>query len=350
MTTLRFGPADLLRCRFACSPAFETLAAVRVATGPQPPGHHRRWLADVTDAARGLDLRPLTLLQPRRGYTPDFLSPPPDRPAESFPSFADDLARIAATPPHQARAEIARSLAETPGAARTATGRLLLDGDPAEVVALLAGLVADAWTALVEPYWPRTRALLEADIAFQARRLADGGLDRLFAELHPSVRWHDNVLTREHGGTDHRDLEGEGLVLMPSAFKWDQVVIVLDPPWQPTLIYPARGVGNLWVADAGADAAVAALGRLIGHTRAKLLTGLTEPAATAWLAHRYGLAPATVSEHLAVLRDTGLVTAARHRHEVRYRRTELGDTFAGGEGGGLHRAAASAREATARAK
>lgn len=266
------------------------------------------------------------LLQPRRGSTPDFLAPPPDGPVDSF---AEDLARIAAAPPGQARAEIARALAETPGAARTATGRLLLDGEPAGVVALLADLVAAAWEALVEPYWLRTRALLEADVAFQTGRLADGGLDRLFAELHPSVRHHDGVLTREHGGPDHRDLDGEGLVLMPSAFKWDQVVIVLDPPWQPTLIYPARGIGNLWQPAAGTGRDTAALARLIGRTRARLLTGLTEPAATARLAHRHGLAPATVSEHLAVLRDTGLVTATRHRHEVRYRRTALGDTLAG---------------------
>ncbi|MFG1810942.1 DUF5937 family protein [Streptomyces sp. NPDC049040] len=265
------------------------------------------------------------LLQPRRGYTPDFLAPPPQGAVDSF---ADDLARIAATPPRQARAEIARSLAETPGAAATATGRLLLDGDPADTVALLSDLVAAAWQALVEPYWPRTRALLETDVAYQARRLADGGLDRLFAELHPSVRWHDGVLTREHGGDDHRDLHGEGLVLMPSAFKWDQVVVVLDAPWQPTLIYPARGIGNLWQPAAGTRAGNAALARLIGRTRARLLTGLTEPATTGWLAHRHGLAPATVSEHLSVLRDTGLVSATRHRHEMRYRRTGLGDTLA----------------------
>ena len=81
-------------------------------------------------------------------------------------------------------------------------------------------------------------------------------------------------------------------------------------------------------AAGGAGADAAGLARLIGRTRARLLTGLTEPAATAWLAHRHGLAPATVSEHLAVLRDTGLVTAARHRHEVRYARTSLGDALA----------------------
>jgi DNA-binding transcriptional ArsR family regulator len=39
---------------------------------------------------------------------------------------------------------------------------------------------------------------------------------------------------------------------------------------------------------------------------------------------RHGLAPGTVSEHLTVLRDTGLVTGQRQRHEIRYRRTAMG--------------------------
>jgi len=321
--TLRFGPDDLLRCRFALSPVFETLSAVRVATGPQPPGHHRRWLETVRPQLARLDLRPLTLLQPRRGYTPDFLAPPPDgAPA----SAAAELERIAATPPEQAAREVARSLADTPGAARTTAGRRLL-AEPADAVQELAALVRAAWEQLVEPFWPRVRALLEADIAFQSRRSAEGGLDRLLAELHPSVRWDGGVLTRLHGDDDHLDLGGAGLVLMPSAFKWDQVVAVVDPPWQPTLIYPARGIGNLWQPPAGA-APGSGLARLVGRTRAALLSGLTEPAATAWLAHRHGLAPATVSEHLSVLRAAGLVTSERRGHEVHYHRTPLGDALA----------------------
>jgi Family of unknown function (DUF5937)/Bacterial regulatory protein, arsR family len=321
--TLRFGPEDLLRCRFASSPVFETLSAVRVATGPQPPGHHQRWLEAVRPRLARLDLRPLTLLQPRRGYTPDFLAPPPD----GAPATAEaELARIAATEPEQARHEIGRSLADTPGAARTATGRRLL-GETAAAVRELTELVRVAWQELVEPYWPRVRALLDADIAFQARRSAEGGLDRLLAELHPAVRWDGDVLIRLHGDDDHLDLDGAGLVLMPSAFKWDQVVVVMDAPWQPTLIYPARGIGNLWQPPAG-DADGAGLARLVGRTRAALLTGLTEPAASSWLAHRHGLAPATVSEHLSVLRTAGLVTGERHGYEVHYRRTGLGDALA----------------------
>jgi DNA-binding transcriptional ArsR family regulator len=318
--TLHLTPPDLRRIRFAASPAFETLAAIRVATGPQAPGHHRRWLESVRPRLDELDLRPITLLQPRRGYTPDFLAPPPTGPSASFD---DELARIAATPPERVRAEIELSLRDTPGARATALGRRLL-GEPNEVLRLLTRLVDEAWHALVAPVWPRVRALLDADVAFQSRRLAEGGLDRLFAELHPTLRWNAaaDVLTRELGDDEHRELAGEGLVLMPSAFKSDQVVVVADRPWQPTVIYPARGLGGLWEPPRGS--ADAALGRLIGHTRAALLAELTEPASTTWLAHRHALAPATVSEHLSVLNEARLVTKERHRHEIRYRRTDLG--------------------------
>jgi hypothetical protein len=316
--TLRFGPADLLRCRFAVSPLFETLSAIRLTSPREDLGDHSRWLAQARPRLDALDLRPITLLQPRRGYTPDFLAPPPAGPSTPFD---DDLARIAATPPARVSAEIARSLADTPAARDTAVGRLLL-GDPAEVLGLLTGLIRAAWHALVEPFWPRVRALLDADVGFQTRRLAEGGLDRLFAELHPTVRWQGNALSRRRGDDEHRDLAGEGVVLMPSAFKWDQVVIVVDRPWQPTVIYPARGTGTLWQPAGGT--ADAALGRLIGRTRAALLAGLTEPATTTTLAHRHALAAGTVSEHLSILRDAGFVAGERYRHEIRYRRTELG--------------------------
>ncbi|MGY0235811.1 DUF5937 family protein [Longispora urticae] len=317
--SLRFGPTDLLRCRFGMSAVFETVSAIRLTSPEESPGHHQRWLDAARPRLAGLDLRPVTLLQPRRGYAPDFLAPPPTGP---LVRFDEDLARIAATPPERVRAEIELSLRDTPGAADSATGRLLL-GDPAEVLRLLTGLLREAWHVLVEPVWPRVRALLDADVGFQSRRLAEGGLDRLFAELHPALRWQDNTLTRARGDDDHRDLRGEGVLLMPSVFKWDQVVVVLDPPWQPAVIYPARGIGALWEPAHGTPDA--ALARLIGRTRAALLTGLTGPATTTALAHRYALAAGTVSEHLTILRDAGFVVGERHRHEIRYRRTALGD-------------------------
>jgi hypothetical protein len=321
--TLRFSPADLRRCRFGSSPVFETISAVRLTLPAESVGYHQRWLTSIQPRLAELDLRPLTLLQPRRGYAPDFLAPPPTGPAGQFD---DDLARIAATPPGQVAAEIARSLRDTPGAADTEVGRLLR-GEPSAVLELLTGLIRRAWHALVEPVWPQVRALLDADVGFQSRRLAEGGLDRLFAELHPALRWHDNMLTRLRGDDEQRELHGEGVILMPSVFKWDQVVIVFDAPWQPTVIYPARGAGNLWQPPPGDPDA--ALGRLIGRTRAALLTDLDEPASTTVLAHRHALALGTVSQHLTIMRDAGFVVGERFRHEIRYRRTNLGDLAVG---------------------
>jgi hypothetical protein len=325
--SLGFGPSDLARCRFAYSPMFETLAAVRIATGPQGPGpglHHSRWLRDARPRLRALDLRPITLLQPRRGYTPDFLSPPPLAPSSDFEA---ELTRVAATPAPVVRQEIELSLLETPGAQTTELGRLLL-GDPAEVLSLLVQLVRAAWQALVEPVWPRVRAALEADIAYRSRRLAEGGLDHLFADLDQTLRWTGHTLVRDPGGNEHVELAGRGLLLMPSAFKWDEAIVITQPPWQPTVTYRVRGLGDLWQ-PAQADPS-AALERLIGGTRATLLTGLDEPASTTWLARRHELAPGTVSEHLKVLREAGLVVGERHRHEVRYRRTRLGSALTRG--------------------
>lgn len=316
--TLHFSPTDLRRVRFAISPAFEVLSAIRVLTGPQQPGEHQRWAASAR--AHAIDLRPITLLQPRRGYTPDFLAPPPFDTAADFES---ELVRIAATDPVRVRTEIARSLADTPGATDSALGRTLL-ADPGKALHLLTDLIRQAWTHLVKPVWPRVRALLDTEIALQSRRLAEGGLDRLFTDLYPSLTWHDNTLTRARGDNEYRDLAGEGLVLVPSAFKWDQAIVVLDPPWQPSIVYPARGIGALWHATSQPDAALA---NLIGRTRAMLLAGLSQPATTSWLSHRYALAPATVSAHLSVLKAAGLITGSRSGHEIHYQQTPKAATL-----------------------
>lgn len=68
----------------------------------------------------------------------------------------------------------------------------------------------------------------------------------------------------------------------------------------------------------------AALGELIGVSRARLLAALDEEASMTVLARRVGLGLPTTSEHLRVLRAAGLVAARRAGREVRHRRTALG--------------------------
>lgn len=69
--------------------------------------------------------------------------------------------------------------------------------------------------------------------------------------------------------------------------------------------------------------------RLLGANRAAILGGLGEPATTTALAHRHGLALSSVSAHLAVLRDAGLLTSRRYGHQVLYERTPLGGALSG---------------------
>ncbi|MEU8870868.1 DUF5937 family protein [Streptomyces javensis] len=323
---MQFGADDLMRCRFAISPLCQTHEAVRTLRRTERHGYHLPWLRRVREALAGLDLSELWLLMPGRGYTPDFLGPPPEVP---YAPFEDELARMRATDPAAARRELALSLECTPGAAGSARGRAILD-DPAAAVQRLADVTEAAWRALVAPDWPRLRSLLEADIAHRSRQLAEGGLERLFADLHPALRWTDSTLTIRNSVVPARtqELDGRGVLLMPSVFVWPDVISGFVPPWQPTVIYPARGVGGLWREP---DAVAAdALVRLLGASRAALLSGLEEPASTTALAARHRLAPSSVSAHLAVLRAAGLLSSRRQGHQVLYERTPLGMALVGG--------------------
>lgn len=317
---LQFGADDLLRIRFAVSPLCETHEAVRTLRRADRHGYHTPWLRRMRETLAGLDLSPLWLFMPSPppGYTPDFLGRPPDTPIADFDA---ELARLRATDPALARAEMAKSLACTPGALASARGRAAL-ADPARAIRELADATERAWHALLAPDWPRLRALLEAEIAYRSRQLAGGGLQRLFADLHPLVSWSGDTLTvrTRIDFVQMQDLDGRGVLLLPSVFVWPDVVSGFDPPWQPTVIYPARGIGGLWAEPAAGPA----LARLLGANRAAVLAALDTPSTTTALAHRLGLAPSSVSAHLSVLRDAGLLAARRHGHQMLYERTPLG--------------------------
>ncbi|WP_189826795.1 ArsR/SmtB family transcription factor [Streptomyces finlayi] len=326
-----FAHTDLTRCRFALSPLWETQEAVRTLHRPARHGRHLPWLRRIRADVEQLDLRPLWLLMPERGYTPTFLGPPPLGPDVPF---SEEIAALRATDPRSARVELAQALACTPGAADSPTGRALLT-QPAQAVRDLADLLEAVWHLLIEPYWPRLRTLLEADILFHTRRLAQGGLEALFSELHPRLTWAPPTLTltTRAGWEERRPLDGQGLVLVPSLFCWPDLVSGMEAPWQPALVYPARGIGSLWTPETTADhVAPTPLARLLGRNRATVLHTLTEPASTSALALRLGLAPSSVSDHLSALRDAGLLVSRRYGHQVLYERTPLGIALASGTG------------------
>jgi len=312
-----FGVEDLARTRFAISPLWELVRSLVALRDPSTAALHVPWLRTLSGRLGGIALEPAVALIPPRGYAPDFVTPPPTGP---LGDIAEDLAALRGTPAEQIRHDMELFRSEHRGT-RVAAPWL---ADPEGRVAALADTLEAYWERAVAPAWPRIRAFLEGDLAHRARQLAEEGPAALFADLHPGVRWSDGGLEVTSQRQATIELDGRGLLLMPSAFAWARPATTDLPPWQPTLIYPARGIATLW--DEGTRAPEA-LGRLLGSTRARILAALDAPAATTELARRLGLSPAGTSHHLTALRDAGLVTASRDGRAMLYVRTATADAL-----------------------
>jgi DNA-binding transcriptional ArsR family regulator len=321
MATYEFGLEDLTRLRFAISPMWEVVASLRRLRAPEGAGIHLPWLGRLRDGAlQGIDLSAALSLTPTRGYVPDFLSPPPSTP---LARFEDEIALVRRTPPKQVHYDLGLLL----GRRKPPPVLEQFQTRPRKAVKELADVLERYWERAIEPYWPRIRALLEADIAHRARRLTEGGAAALFADLHPNIKWREAEATLHvdlpyHG---HVTLAGRGLLLVPSAFSWVSPATITEPPWQPTLVFPARGIATLW--ESGGERTPEALKRVIGATRAALLAELDAPRSTTDVARLVEITPGGASQHLGALKAAGLVAARREGRTVLYVRTPLADAL-----------------------
>ena len=296
------------RVRFAISPLEEVLGVVQTVLGRRGHPVHLPWLSAAPPLA-DLGVTELTAVLSARHYLTDFLSPPPAGPETTAEA---QLRAVRATPPAQVALELAMVDADLTA----------LPADPAEARDVLAEQLEIVWHTLVAPEWPRLRELLVADIAYRTRQLGTGGVAEMLAGLHSRVRLSGTSLLVDLPARERIVLDSRGLLLVPAVFAWPGVGMMTVPPWQTALLYPARGVAELWTSPA---APAGALADVLGRTKAALLAALDGPASTAELAARLGLAPATVSAHLTALRAAGLLGSARSGHRVLYRRTDLGD-------------------------
>ncbi|NRQ32684.1 winged helix-turn-helix transcriptional regulator [Nonomuraea sp. NN258] len=316
-------PQDLVASRFAISPLIETMHAQWVLNGVVPAGAHRRWAEAWRGAYLELErrhpaLRATHLITGNRGAdNVDFVAPPP---AGLSVPFETELAAMRTTPVAQAHEEITRAVA---GRATPEWIRELLFGP--DVVDVLADAYQALWREIVSRTWPRFHTILERDVVHRAGQLATYGWAAALDDLSDRVRWdesgHIEVLLSSR--SDTRRLGGRGLLFLPSVFM-GTVGAYLEDAWPYALIYPARGVGAA-VPDTDGG-----LARLIGRTRARLLTELAVPATTTHLATLLGQSLGTVGEHLAALRGAGLIAGARSGRRVFYSRTALGDALAAG--------------------
>jgi DNA-binding transcriptional ArsR family regulator len=317
---LRFAADDLLRVRFAVSPLLEAARALRTLSDPGAHAIHLPWMAGARDALAGLDLALLQALTADPDYVPDFVAPPPETP---LPALTDELARVRSTSADQVALEVGWAFEgrELPDVVRS------LLRDPVRTLDALATTLEEVHRRVIEPHWPRLRAVLDGDVLHRSRRLGEAGIAGMLDDIHPLVRVEGDRIRIAKPHQSSSDLAGRGLVLVPCAFSWPDVGVVYDRPWQPTLIYPPRGLALLWAR--GAEPPDEALAAVVGSARARILEDLDAPRSTTELANRLAFSPGGVSTHLAALRGAGLVVGHRTGRVVLYARSELGTGLIG---------------------
>ncbi|MFC5850995.1 winged helix-turn-helix domain-containing protein [Streptomyces chlorus] len=224
---------------------------------------------------------------------------------------------ILAAPARRLRAELA-VLPTAP-----AWIRPLAEGDLAAVTNLGRALLGYHQVAIA-PYWPRIRALVEADRAVRARSLLDGGADGLLHSMRPTLRWNPPVLEADYPVERDVHLDGRGLLLIPSVFCWRTPVALIDPTLDPTLVYPVSRGAEWWTVARTGQAADRALARVLGPGRALTLHMVEEGCTTGELARRTGLAAPTASRNATALREAGLIASLRTANTVTHVLTPLG--------------------------
>ncbi|MEV4558547.1 DUF5937 family protein [Kitasatospora sp. NPDC049285] len=329
MLTWEFSAQDLARTRFARSPLCEVTTSVEVLKDPGRHAIHLPWVRQARRRLAGVEWESLSaLVRLPTVYVPDFLTPVP---AGSSPGIEEELTALVALPAAAVRRDLARMGGELPPPAEE------LMRDPEVGLVRLAGEIRAYWAAAIAPHWARMERLAEGEVLRRARQLSAGGPAALFADLHPQVAWEHDTLRIGHPRVDaHRRLDGaRGLVLVPTVFAWPGVFSQQNPPWQPGLVYPPRGVAALW--ETAGSPVPDGLARVLGATRARLLAELDAPATTTELAARTGVSAPTVSHHLTALHAAGLTARHRTGRQVLYLRTRAAELLCApgsdGEGG-----------------
>ncbi|MGW0119054.1 helix-turn-helix domain-containing protein [Streptomyces sp. NPDC003327] len=317
MIRIELDEASLGATRMAISPLRDAFCAMHLALpGRHPSWPYQEWVGHAREAWREDDrLRPLwDLFAEGRYEVSDFLLP---RPVGTV-DVRDELDLLRATDPEFVRAQAAvcyPHLLDAPFLAPYLN-------DPEAACGALADAYEAYWTEVVAPHWPVMRRLVEDEVLVRARTFATEGIDALFQGLESRVRWEPPVLEL----TKHLDAAyapGERrLVLVPLVFAEGCRLYSVDDPEVFALSFQARGAAVL--REPAAPVADDRLGLLLGRGRAAVLRELGGPLTTAGLADRLGLAPSTVSEHLSVLTDAGVVSRHRVGRSVYYEPTDTG--------------------------
>jgi DNA-binding transcriptional ArsR family regulator len=344
--------ADQLgRSRFAVSPAQEVVSTVRLRAG-HPARHARTWYTRGRALMPAGELALLEALIPAdHDYAPDFLTPPPPRPAERIDQQARIIAR---TPADDIERQLDIGLRGRPirddvvalfgdedtyrrwrRPAPDALSRVLSEG-PEAVAAAAAKALQLFFELAVEPDWPTATAVLEDDVRRKSDLVASRGAVAMLNDLGKGMVWDGNGIVLDRPYEVTVDWADDGVLIIPASTHVGPVQFTVKCPEQPTVVYRPNGIARLWQRDA--DAPRRALADLLGDTRAVLLAELGEHQSTQELSSRLPWGAPTVSYHLQVLLRAGLVGRSRRGRRVVYRRTPVGDSLLESQTAPGHRA------------
>ncbi|RFU83888.1 transcriptional regulator [Streptomyces triticagri] len=314
---IHFQDRDFRHLQLARSadPVWEAFLALHVlATSPaRLPAGLRAWRRRATERLQDPDLRAacrlLHDLAPANApYFPDFLTP-----AESAEGMTAALGTLRATPDVRLERELRQAARYRPLPGWT---RRLASGDR-DLLGRVADAVRHFHARLIAPDWSEVQATVAADRESRLERL-DGGMTAVLDTLHPFVR-RDSVLLAPYPVDTDLLLRGRGVRLVPSYFCHTAPIAIADPRLPPVVVYPVRRTA----ASRGTDPD-RALGALLGIGRSGVLRALTSASTTGALAQQLGMSASTVSGHLKVLRDAGLVHSERSGVHVLHRATARG--------------------------
>ncbi|MFC7545423.1 ArsR/SmtB family transcription factor [Plantactinospora sp. GCM10030261] len=321
MIRIELDEPTLARTRIAISPIWEVMASLCLLHSnpgalPWPyTGWARHARQVLAEAPATIPAR--TFVTPE-GWHPDFLTPVPSTPAATL---TEELAVVRATPPDVIATQLLRyrRAGDLPAWLRPFTT------DRQAALDRYADGVQAYWDAVIAPWWPAMRAALDEEVLHRARALAAAGPDALLADLHERVRWERPVLTLVKPLEHRFRAADQRLLLIPLIFSRGALACSTDHPEIVSVSYQARGSAvladrppNGRNTDVDGVVATDRLAILVGRGRAAVLRSLVRPATTAGLAATLGLAPSTVSEHLAALLAAGVVHRRRAGRRVLY--------------------------------
>ncbi|MFF0267430.1 ArsR/SmtB family transcription factor [Kribbella sp. NPDC004536] len=299
----------LANARFGTSQLTETVSALKLLRMPVEPWY-RPWKdAHVAAYEAVLEANPLwaTLIDCSFGvsWAADFLTFPP---LEPDLTLEEELEYLTSLDDDHIRADLSVVRTPLPATILSASG----------LAAEAAELLRWVWKETVEPDWPRRLRVLQADVVSRTSRLSEQGWSGVLRGLGPDVQWlGDGRIQVNRWDYPVTDVRGRDLMFI--AAHTQRVNVSWRLPDRFALTYPVTGIFA-----APSQEPAEPLVQLLGRNRARILVEAASPVSTTLLVATTGLSLATISDHLRVLTDAGLLERRRSGRSVLYWQSDTG--------------------------